>query len=482
MKIKTIVIIVIIPIVLFGLVAVAAAAGGAGVYFSTRNNNTLSATAVNTQPLSPAAQSTHLSQQQPVEMATSASEKIQPRQTLGTDGMTLLYVPAGNFQMGSTDAQYQAGWASCLIYRYTQYTQSDCEKLTSNEKPKHTVYLDAFRIDQTEVTNAMYAKCVTTGACQAPSSSSSSTQKGYYGDSQYANFPVVYVNWNNADAYCKWAGRSLPTEAQWEKAARGTDGRTYPWGEGIDSQKANYFGKDTTQVGSFPAGASPYGALDMAGNVDEWVADWYGQAYYANSPDRNPMGPVSGTMRVLRGGAWLIDAFPLRSNNRDYLVPVTQDEYIGFRCAGSPSSTNTGGQPALPTDEVALIPTQEAVATNVSQPEMAQTPHPETPAYFQVYFKNDCDKAAQFSIHYKNLDDQWVSNGWLELQPGEFAYVADTKNTIYYYYGELIGEGSGWGGVDLNLSIDGSKKLYAFGEYTIKNADWGKAIQTFICP
>ena len=315
MKIKTIVIIVIIPIVLFGLVAVAAAAGGAGVYFSTRNNNTLSATAVNTQPLSPAAQSTHLSQQQPVEMATSASEKIQPRQTLGTDGMTLLYVPAGNFQMGSTDAQYQAGWASCLIYRYTQYTQSDCEKLTSNEKPKHTVYLDAFRIDQTEVTNSMYAKCVSAGSCTPPQCNGSKFNGGQQ--------PVVCVDWSQADTYCRWAGRSLPTEAQWEKAARGTDGRTYPWGEGIDKSKANYNENvgDTSKVSSYPAGASPYGALDMAGNVWQWVTDWDGE-----------------NLRVLRGGSWNNVETDVRTSRR-YSKDLTFSlNSIGFRCSASAAS------------------------------------------------------------------------------------------------------------------------------------------------
>jgi formylglycine-generating enzyme required for sulfatase activity len=228
-------------------------------------------------------------------------------------------VPAGEFLMGSTDAD---GMAS------------------TDEKPQHKVYLDAFLIDRTEVTNAMYAKCEQAGACQAPRATSSAKQPSYYGNPKYDNYPVINVTWNDAQAYCAWAGGRLPTEAEWEKAARGTDGRTYPWGdEPPDPQKANYSDSkvgDTTPVGVYPPGASPYGALDMAGNVWEWTADWYGDATYASSSAKNPTGPSSGDTRVLRGGSWGDGEDGARAANRFRRYPVNWNDDNGFRCARSP--------------------------------------------------------------------------------------------------------------------------------------------------
>jgi len=236
-------------------------------------------------------------------------------QVSAKDGMVLVYVPAGDFLMGSTDSDPQA--------------QSD-------EKPQHRVSLDAYWIDRTEVTNAMYALCVSAGACQPPGNTSSYTRINYYGNSQYADYPVIYVDWKNAQAYCGWVGRRLPTEAEWEKAARGTDGRIYPWGNGSPSSSLlNYnfdFG-NTTVVGNYPSGASPYGALDMAGNVWEWVADWYDSSYYANSPSSNPTGPALGQYRVLRGGSWNYEKEYVRSAGRNWDGPAVSGGFIGFRCA-----------------------------------------------------------------------------------------------------------------------------------------------------
>ena len=226
----------------------------------------------------------------------------------------MVYVPAGEFTMGSNDGD-------------------------SYDKPIHTVALDAYWIDRTEVTNVMYAICVQVGDCQTPSNTSSSTRNSYYGNSQYADYPVIYVDWNTAQTYCGWAGARLPTEAEWEKAARGTDERTYPWGSsspGSSLLNYNQSVGDTTAVGSYPAGVSPYGALDMAGNVWEWVNDWYGETYYSQSPSSNPQGPVSGNDRVLRGGSWGSYVGDFRSAVRSGYYPTVFNKNIGFRCVLSP--------------------------------------------------------------------------------------------------------------------------------------------------
>ncbi|HEY9078152.1 MAG TPA: bifunctional serine/threonine-protein kinase/formylglycine-generating enzyme family protein [Anaerolineaceae bacterium] len=236
------------------------------------------------------------------------------------DGTTLLYVSAGEFKMGSADADKDA---------------------IDDEKPQHSVTLDAFWIDKTEVTNAMYARCVAAGACAAPNRMGSNSRSSYYGNNAYANYPVITVDWNQAKTYCEWAGRRLPTEAEWEKVARGTDERIYPWGNtSPDCSMLNFSGQnngcvgDTTEVGKYPKGASPYGALDMAGNVWEWVADWYGS--YSSSPSKNPQGSSSGQNRVLRGGSWNDGARDVRAAVRGGSDPGSIDLSFGFRCAVSP--------------------------------------------------------------------------------------------------------------------------------------------------
>jgi formylglycine-generating enzyme required for sulfatase activity len=226
------------------------------------------------------------------------------------DGMEMVYVPAGDFNMGSS-----AG--------------------TADEQPGHSVYLDAYWIDKTEVTNVMYSQCVQSGSCLKPYNQSN-THFNYYPDPTYANYPVIDLKWSSAAAYCAWAGRRLPTEAEWEKAARGTDGRTYPWGNTLPNGSLLNFNSpagDTVRVGNYPDGASPYGALDMAGNVTEWVADWYDAGYYGISPQANPSGPSDGLYKVLRGGSWHTDVYNIRSADRHYLAPDTRDIVVGFRCA-----------------------------------------------------------------------------------------------------------------------------------------------------
>ena len=236
--------------------------------------------------------------------------------TSPVDGMAQVCVPAGGFLMGSTDADQEA---------------------ISNEKPQHTVSLDAFWIDRSEVTNAQFAKCTAAGQCQAPSSASSSIHDSYFASRTYADYSVIFVDWNQANAYCQWAGRSLPSAAQWEKAARGTGGQLYPWGDSAPGQDLlNYHQNigDAAKVGSFLKGASPYGALDMAGNVWEWVMDWYDENDYAGStPSRNPTGPSSGQYREMRGGSWNSEAGSVRAALRFWNSPANRSNDIGFRCA-----------------------------------------------------------------------------------------------------------------------------------------------------
>ncbi len=235
------------------------------------------------------------------------------------DGMEMVYVPKGKFTMGSND-------------------------LDDEEKPVRVVDLNAYWIDKYEVSNAQYAMCVAVGECTIPNSSRSSTHPDYYGIDEFNNYPVIHVSWHQASAYCAWVGGRLPTEAEWEKAARGPNGSKYPWGnERPHCGLANYNqgsyenpdycvgDGDTSPVGSYPDGASGYGALDMAGNVWEWVYDWYGP-YDENDLD-NPTGSTAEELsHVLRGGSWRSNYRGIHSAIRYKDNPDVTSSQFGFRC------------------------------------------------------------------------------------------------------------------------------------------------------
>jgi len=215
------------------------------------------------------------------------------------------------------------------------------DKDINDASPVHNVYLDAFWIDKNEVTNEQYGKCVTDNECEQPDPLS------FFHDPEFQDHPVVFVNWFDAQSYCTWAGRRLPTEAEWEKAARGSNGRLYPWGNSMPTSELLNFAnhnEGTTSIGSFPDGVSPYGVLDMAGNVWEWTADWYRDNYYSVSPVENPQGPESGTRRVVRGGCWMDNYLKsIRTAKRWYNIPESvfstgsgsKSPNLGFRCAAS---------------------------------------------------------------------------------------------------------------------------------------------------
>jgi len=254
------------------------------------------------------------------------------RESVGKDGVVMALIPAGEFQMGSSGNILHAD-GHREGYR--------------DEKPVHTVHVDAFYMDKYQVTNAQYRRFVQETGHREPDGNAWVPEKGgfrsgfkawsdesFKGDNQ----PVVCVSWEDAMAYAKWAGKRLPTEAEWEKAARGgLEGKKYPWGDDITHDNANYEEKDgkdrwkyAAPVGSFAPNG--YGLYDMAGNVWEWCLDWYNRDYYADSPERNPKGPDSGNWRVLRGGSWDYHAVGLRCAHRHKFDPETRFSVVGFRC------------------------------------------------------------------------------------------------------------------------------------------------------
>lgn len=206
-----------------------------------------------------------------------------------------------------------------------------------DERPQQTISLNDYYIDQYEVTNRLYAQCVSAGRCTLPRLPRSVNFAGYYGQSVFGNYPAIWVSWNDASAFCQFMGKRLPSEAEWEKAARGPQAFIYPWGndEPTDQTNFNYLQRDVAPVGSFAGDSSPYGVRDMAGNVREWVTDWYQWDYFQAAPTQNPAGPITGVTKVLRGGSWNDVAIYVRSTVRKNYLPDSFDSNLGFRCASS---------------------------------------------------------------------------------------------------------------------------------------------------
>ena len=293
--------------------------------------------------------------------ATPSAER-SPSDSLPENGVEaeaeMVLVPSGEFTMGASPA----GQETVLQFGWSDDWLPSIRRLVDGAGPPHDVYLDGFYIDKYEVTNTQYEAFVDATGYSPPASAGVARLTD-------PSQPVVGVSWRDANTFCGWAGKRLLTEAEWEKAARGPDGLTYPWGESWDPGRlrsadgiANrtlddfddwslwqrgFSGIGPVRVGSYPGGASPYGVMDLAGNVWEWVADWFGPTYYRESPEQSPLGPPTGSRRVLRGGAWDVPRVAAFTWFReDFLPPEGKSTVVGFRCASSTLSGDQNGRGA----------------------------------------------------------------------------------------------------------------------------------------
>ena len=265
------------------------------------------------------------------------------------DGAVQLHIPGGTFLQGSTEEGVEAGIELCR-----QYYQPCNRWFYEEEYPQYEVTLSPFVIDQHEVTNQQYRRCVEAGVCSEPLE----CKKGEptYQDVDKADHPVVCVNWEEARSYCEWVGGRLPTEAEWEYASRGTESRTFPWGDEFIGSKLNYcdlncnqshadpgvddgYGR-TSPVGSYPEGKSWVGVEGLGGNVSEWVNDWHGD--YGPESLKDPIGPDSGSDKVIKGCSWYFPPVYCRGANRGSVNPEVTMDYLGFRCVSNPNPTIDG--------------------------------------------------------------------------------------------------------------------------------------------
>jgi len=234
--------------------------------------------------------------------------------TRPADRMVMLFVAGGSFMMGN-DAYIQG--------------------LEVSTAPEHEVTLSSYMIDKYPITNLLYAKCVNAGVCAPPRVNGSWTREEYFTDPAFAHFPVININWYDAQTYCQWAGVKLPTEAQWEYAARGPKNWIYPWGSSNPTRKNANWSQlvgDTTQVDKYPEGVSWVGVFDLAGNTWEWTSDWLGR--YPGTSVHNPTGPENGRKKVARGGSFINGGNSIRSINRNPVDPdFDTNPFFGFRCA-----------------------------------------------------------------------------------------------------------------------------------------------------
>jgi formylglycine-generating enzyme required for sulfatase activity len=343
-----------IMIVLFGVLLSACSTQKLPPTFTMEPVSTLRPTAINTPVLKNQPEATVTFTLKTTDMPKLTSPTILPKATatvvptlveteptIGStrvfevDQMVQVYVPSGEFIMGSDDDEAKRTIEGGRAYP---------------EIPVNTVYLDGYWIDKYEVSNGQYALCVDASVCQPPYLFKSETRPHYYDNPEYSNYPVIWVNWYMARAYCEWTGRRLPTEAEWEKAGRGTDGRKYPWGnEPLSGERANFCDinclrtianpfyndgyADTSPVGNYPVGASPYGAMDMSGNVWEWTGTLI-QPYPYDSNDGREDLEANGE-RVWRGGPWSNGYWWMRTSVRYRSIPNYWQVNLGFRCASS---------------------------------------------------------------------------------------------------------------------------------------------------
>jgi formylglycine-generating enzyme required for sulfatase activity len=261
---------------------------------------------------------------------------MESTQVSSIDGMTMVNIPSGYFNMGASTEEYNLIVEACtgLVQsgrkRIEYLTKDQCEDFYIDEIPEHEIWIDSFWMDQSEVTSEQYHQFI---------------EDTEYSDWDYVsdgNYPAEYVSWYDAQAYCEWAGRRLPTEAEWEKAARGgLDGKMYPWGDDLptcnedDMNGALYKDCESGRIDVKSFSMNGFGLFDMVGSVSEWVGDWYTKDYYSYSPEHNPSGPESGITKVIRGGGYGDGVYVIRIASRSYREPDFSWLNVGFRCATS---------------------------------------------------------------------------------------------------------------------------------------------------